>query len=347
MGFCGNCGATTEGDQHLCLDCGQPIEVPALVPAEALTARNATTPGVTESAPGAPSPSGRGIRMYVLALGLVLVALLGVGGYLWLAAGQNVAQVDPLPKFRAVMDNKGWVSAESEPSFWVAHSEYKLDSGGFVQLIKYSGEGVARSAQDVRAQQVAGYPGYSDVTSGTTRVTTTLMDASQANAGVGSIDVQFGAYRFEAWGRRAILDPLLVDLGYLDPDRARDASMTKFRAVIEASGITTATDTGHAARSAFTSGDFTADCTVFQSAEDALADFEATVKRAEAAKDEFKTSGVGTVRTLWLVKKYPDYRGKPLTVYYTLAYNGAVMTAVSGPVDSRATIDALMKELGY
>jgi hypothetical protein len=281
-----------------------------------------------------------------------VAALVGVGAYLWITgrgggnppgSGQGTTQAETLAAFRVVMEKKGWESAETQEGFWKACSEYKIGDAGFVSLIEYPTADAASQAQTERNKQFANYPGYQETPSGLT----TLMDESQPNAGEGSVEIQFGTYRFEAFGMRTKIDALVADLGYLDTSRTWTDPIAGFKTAVKESGITTSTDGGYTGRSAFTEGEFRAERKMMHTPEDAQADYDGTVMSCESGKFEFGTATKGSARIVWFIVDAPDSNGNSITQYALRAYSGRVMTAVSGPVESRSKVDGIMKELGY
>jgi hypothetical protein len=247
------------------------------------------------------------------------------------------------------MEKQGWESVESTAGYWVAASKYNLQGdgyanlNGYANLIEYRTEGDARAAQAARTKQAVTRPGFQETASGFT----TLYDASFQSPGWGSVELQLATYRFESYGKRAAIDALVTRLGYLDPSRSRPDPIAEFRAAVKESGITTSTDSGYSERSAFRNGDFNAERKSFFTAEEAQADFALTRSACETAKLEHGTSNKGSAQILWFITDAPDSSGISISQYAMRAYDGKTMTAVSGPVGGRTTIESIMKQLGY
>jgi len=274
-----------------------------------------------------------------VAFSVALIALLAAAGCQRVGA----TKVDSVAKFQSAAEKQGWESQDGKPANFIAKSDYNLENNAFMSLIEYRDENAARSAQEKRSMDASATPGFKKTESGSV----TSFSSLDPSAGMGSLEVQFGKYRFESYGNRSKIDALIGKLGYLDPNRQQTDSIAAFRAAVKESGITTSTDRGFSERSAFKSGNLIAEFKVFYSPEDAKADLDTLAKWLESEKGEFKVSGEGAGRSLWFIVDWPDSSGKKIKQYAKRVYSGQTMIAVSGPVEERSKMDEFMKSLGY
>jgi len=346
--YCAGCGAPVSQDAAFCPSCGARVAAPvaqsAPLPPSAPSGQDVAGVRVEQPVASSNAIPPRKRRNVGLLVGLVLAAaaLLAAGCYFWIFTGHGGGQDETLASFRAVMEKQGWESVESTAGYWLAASKYKLAGDGFAQLIEYRTEDAAHAAQAARSKLFANYPGFQETSSGFT----TLYGGDQI-PGWGSVEMQLGNYRFESYGKRVAIDALVTSLGYLDPSRSRTDPIAEFRAAVKESDITTSTDSGYSERSAFRNGDFNAERKSFYTLEDAQADYALNLSSCEAVDLDHGTSSKGSARILWFITYYPDSSGKSISQYAMRAYNGMTMTAVSGPVEDRSTIESIMKELGY
>ncbi len=328
--FCCNCGSQLPPDAGFCAGCGQPVSA---IP-------------VPQDPAAQPAPTTRLNRWYPIVAVLVVLAL-AAGGAAWYFL-RDKPGINSIAEYRRTFEERGWSTFDDDSDAFIAKSTYDLEDHGFAQVIEYRDEEAASTAQDERRELLAEMPGFEERTTDSARVFATSSAAVGAEADpVGSVEIVFGKYRFEASGNRMDIDDLVEKLGYLEDGYRPSGPIADFRAEVERADIAASHDGGYRERSAFEKSGLNTEYWTCHTLEDAKAGLDEVIERLEAGGQEYKFDDRGDVTTLWFVMDWTDPEGVTAPYYASRVYDGKAMMAISAPLEFRQEIEDLMEELGY